>query len=116
MLPMGTIVTVCMFAGLLFASRLPLLNAVERLPIWVRHSVGILVFAAGAWNVFWHAIRHLTEFWGIAALVSGALMMVVGLYIVKPDRLPRGLRSVMPVIKILLLLVACFYAWTIYQL
>lgn len=31
---------------------------------------------AGVWNALWHGLRHLDQFWGLAALVSGLLMMV----------------------------------------
>lgn len=116
MLPMGTIVTVVMFTGLLFATRLPGLNLIQRLPLLLRQIVGGIVTLAGAWNVFWHAIRHLTEFWGIAALVSGVLMIITGIYIIRSEWLPAGLRRLMPVVLFLLLLCACFYAWTIYNL
>lgn len=116
MLPMGTIVTVAMFVGLLFAIQLPGLNLVQRLPLLLRQIVGGVVAALGAWNVFWHAIRHLTDFWGIAALVSGLLMMLTGVYIIKADWLPGGLRRLMPAVLILLLLCACFYGWTIINL
>lgn len=116
MLPMGTIVTVCMFIGLLFATRLPVFNLIQKLPLRIRQVVGGVVALAGAWNVFWHALRHLTDFWGIAALVSGTLMLITGLYIVKSDWFPEKLRATMPVVLLLLLACACYYAWTIYQL
>ena len=38
-------------------------------------SIAIGVLLAGSWNALWHGLRHLDAFWGIAALVSGILMM-----------------------------------------
>jgi len=116
MLPMGTIVTVCMLVGLLFATRLPGFNLLQRLPLVFRQCVGAIVFLAGAWNVFWYALQHLTEYWGVAALVSGILMMVTGAYIAKAEWLPVWLRKSMPVILALLLVAALHYGWTIYNL
>lgn len=115
-LPMGTIVTAIMFIGLLFATRLPGLNILQRLPLLLRQIVGSIVIIAGMWNVFWHAVRHLTEFWGIAALISGLLMILVGIYIVRVEWLPNALNRLMPVALFLLLACACFYAWTIVNL
>lgn len=116
MLPMGTIVTVCMFLALLFATRLPGLRVLQKSPNWLRNFVGALVTLAGAWNTFWYALRHLTEFWGIAALISGLLLMITGVYIMKPSSLPERLRTAMPLVLLLLLVIASYYAWTIYQL
>ena len=116
MLPMGTIVTVCMLMGLLFATRLPFLRTIQRLPLWLKRAVSVVVFAAGFWNVFWYALRHLTEFWGQAALVSGCLMLVTSAYIFDAARLPPQLNKIRPVV--LLLLLACFllYGLTIYRM
>lgn len=52
----------------------PLLLALDR---WVP-SVLIL---AGLWNMFWYGIRHLSSFWGNAAVVSGALMLLAALLV-----------------------------------
>jgi len=100
-LPMGTIMVVCMLIALLFSTRLPVINMLQKSP---------------AWNVFWYALRHLTEFWGIAALVSGLLMLVAAAYIAINSGLPEWLQKVRPVI--LLLLTACMllYAITIFRL
>jgi len=116
MIPMGTVVTACMFIGLIFASRLPGLNMLQRLPLWARSIPALLVFAAGAWNVFWYAIQHLTEYWGIAALISGLLMMLTAVFIVDESRLPNALRKARPIILLLLLGCALHYAITIYRL
>ncbi len=54
-------------------------------------------FVFGAWNAF-YGVRHLSEFWGLAALVSGLLMLVSALVLLleriqgySPAALPRAL-------------------------
>lgn len=116
MLPMGTIMTGCMVTGLLFATRLPLLRTVQKLPARFKKTVAFVVFAAGCWNVFWYALRHITEFWGVAALVSGCLMLLTSVYIFNVDRLPLFLQKIRPVVLLLLLCCAVLYAVTIYRL
>lgn len=116
MLPMGTVVTVCMVLGLLFATRLPGISVVQQLPFLVRRFVGVVVFSAGAWNVLWYAARHLTERWGVAALVSGLLMMLTACFIIIPDRLPDQLLKARPLILVLLAICALDYGITIYNL
>jgi MFS family permease len=114
MLPMGTIVTVCMLIALIFASDLPVLNLTNKLPLILRRVVAFIVLAAGCWNLFWHALRHLTEFWGLMALVSGALMIVASTYIATVA--PPWLQRVRPVVLVALLLCMLKYAHTIYNL
>jgi len=44
--------------------------------------IGVLgagLFAAGLWNALWHGLRHLGDFWGLAAVVSGTLMVGVAI-------------------------------------
>ena len=38
--------------------------------------VGSILFLTGAWNTFWHGLRFLDSFWGLAALISGIFMMM----------------------------------------
>ena len=116
MLPMGTIVTVCMLLGLVFSSDLPGLNTTDKLPLIVRRLVAAILLAAGCWNVFWYGIRHLTEFWGLMALVSGLLMIVSALYIWKLQPLPAWLLRIKPAVLLALLLCMAKYAYTIYNL
>lgn len=116
MLPMGTIMTGCMAAGLLFATRLPLLGIVQKLPVWLKKTAAFVVFSAGCWNIFWYALRHITEFWGVAALVSGCLMLLTSVYIFNEERLPHLLQKIRPVVLFLLLCCAVLYGVTIYRL
>ena len=116
MLPMGTIMTSCMVLGLLFATRLPLLNQLQRLPVPIRNTVAGVVFLAGCWNVFWYALRHLTEFWGVAALVSGLLLLLTSVLIYDPRRLPAVVQRSRAAVLFMLLCCALLYGITIYRL
>ena len=113
MLPMGTIVTVCMFAGIILAADLPISR---HLPKWLSQSIATLVLLAGLWNILWYALQHLTEFWGLAALVSGALMIIISLYVLAPDKLPRLLKKSKPILLVILTGYALMYAVTIARL
>ncbi|MEM7195219.1 MAG: hypothetical protein AAF402_09730 [Pseudomonadota bacterium] len=75
MLPMGTIMTAAMFLG---AVALGPLFFLRQKTGHLFNAVAILVIAAGAWNVFWYWLRHLTEFWGVMALGSGLIMILCG--------------------------------------
>lgn len=110
---MGTIVAACMFAGVLVAARLPLLR---RLPQVIEKLTGILVLAAGLWNVFWYALRHIGEFWGFSALVSGLLLIITGLFILNVSALPGFLVRLKPVVLVLLFCYGLLYAITIARL
>ncbi len=116
MLPMGTTMTSSMVIGLLFSSRLPVLNSFNKLPVTVRKSARAIVFLAGCWNVFWYGVQHPTEFWGVAALVSGSLMLVTSFYIYGESRLPSVLRRLRPVVQVALLACVLLYGVTIYHL
>jgi len=77
---MGIVVTVFMLLGLLLVwPRRPLrLHGLLKKPSVVT-AIGTGVLVAGSWNAFWHGLRHLGEFWGVAALVSGLLMMAAAI-------------------------------------
>ncbi len=111
MLPMGTIVAVCMFIGVLAGS-----GALKWLPQVVLKILGALVLAAGLWNTFWYGVQHLTAFWGQAALGSGILLIISGLYVLRPSMLPAFLIRLKPLVLILLLGCGLLYAITIARL
>lgn len=113
MLPMGTIVTCCMIAGLLVALKLPVLDG---LPNSLKQAVGWIVLSGGLWNTFWYGVQHLTEFWGYSALVSGILMMITALFILIPEKLPALIRRSKPMILVLLAGYATLYGVTIARL
>lgn len=114
MLPMGTIVTVCMLIGVFCLLVSILLKANSSLTKWLFRFFGAIVFLGGAWNTLWHGLRNLTNFWGIAALLSGMVMMIAAVVIVRHG---RANSQWLPII-VLLLLSGFFvlYAVTIYRL
>ena len=112
MLPMGTIVTSCMIAGLIVAVP-PMAKACPR-PI--RQIIGTILLAAGLWNILWYASQHIREFWGLAAFCSGVLMVITSIYILKANWLPTFIRTAKPVILLMLLGFAMLYAITIIRL
>lgn len=52
-----------------------------------------LLVVLGAWNALWYGLRHIGEFWGWAALISGVFMVMSGVLIAaqsgKPELLIR---------------------------
>jgi len=102
-----------MILGVVFAAKLPVLS---RLPDFVFKAVGGLVLLAGLWNFLWYSLQHITEFWGIAALVSGILMIVTGLFLIKESLLPAWLIRLRPIVLVVLLGYGLMYAITIYRL
>lgn len=112
-IPMGTVVTLCMLLTVLFATRL-----LGRLaPSWLLKTIGVIASAAGLWNVLWYAVRNIGEFWGMMALGSGVLLIVLGSTMILPaTRFPGWLTKIRPVLVIALLAFALYYAQTIYNL
>lgn len=112
-IPMGTVVTLCMLLTVLFAGRL----ANRLAPSWLLRGVGVIAVAAGLWNVLWYFLRNITEFWGLMALGSGALLIALGATLVMPaTKLPGWLNKIRPVLVFALLAFALYYAQTIYHL
>lgn len=116
MLPMGSIVTVCMFVGLVYAMLQMFVKPIRQLPGLLHTLVGGIVLLAGAWNVFWYAFRNITEFWGIAALVSGVALMLTGYCIIRVQTVPTNLKKLMPIILLILLGCMLLYGITIYRI
>ena len=110
MLPMGTIVACCMFAGVIVAADLPLLR---NIPDQIRRTIAVIVFIAGVWNSLWYGLQHLSEFWGISALVSGVLMIITALYVLMDNQLGQLPQKLKPVVLLVLLGYALMYAVTI---
>ena len=116
MLPMGTIMTVCMLTGVVFGARLWERNPLNKLPRFLHISVAVIVLLAGLWNVLWYASQHLGEFWGNAALVSGLLMIVTANFIYKGQSVKPNVGWLRALV-LLMLSVCCFlYGFTIYNL
>lgn len=116
MLPMGTIVTVCMLIGLLCLTAGIVNSRWHTLPKALAWSLGGLVFVGGAWNTFWHGLRHLGDFWGIAALISGVIMMLAGTCIIQGPNAPAWLQKIRWLVLVALLGCFLLYAITIYCL
>jgi len=110
---MGTVVTVCMFSGLIVVMLLPVLR---KFPPLLLNLAGYIVLAAGLWNVFWYGIQHYAEFWGVAALISGVTMIQTSLYILQVGWLPAVLLRAKPLVLILLLGCALMYTIQIMSL
>jgi hypothetical protein len=106
MIPMGTLVTVCMFTGLVMA--MP--QILKKTTPLVRNMLGTIVLAAGLWNVLWYGIQHFAEFWGLAALTSGSMMILTAFYILREGWLPVILVRIKPLTLLLLLGCALMYA------
>ena len=115
-MPMGTIVTASMVLALIFAIPYTLKKALQPLPRWISLPVGGLVFFAGAWNVFWYAAQHISEYWGVAALISGVLLMITAGFIVNFKRMPSLINRARPIVLIVLLGAMLHYGLTIYRL
>lgn len=111
MIPMGTVVTTCMFIGLLTAS--PLFG---RAPQAVKMTAAVVVGAAGCWNIFWYALQNIPQKWGWLALISGLLLVLTALYISHPTRLPALVQRMKVQVLIGLFACAVYYAQTIYHL
>ncbi|MEE9333293.1 MAG: hypothetical protein V3U65_04300 [Granulosicoccaceae bacterium] len=116
MLPMGTIITGVMLVALVFATPYAFAKQLKPLPKWVALPVGLLVLAAGGWNVFWYASQHITEYWGIAALISGGLLMITAAYILGFKRIPTLLIQGKPIVLLALLACMLHYGNTIHNL
>ena len=116
MLPMGTIVTVCMLIALVFGGVTLLSGARTKIPLPIARFVAGLTFAAGCWNFFWYGLQHMAEFWGQMALLSGILMIATAIYIFRPHSLPAWALRIQPLVLLALLLCMLKYAYTIYTL
>ncbi len=46
-----------------------------------RSVVAVFVLLVGVWNVFWYGLRNTDTFWGQAAIVSGAFLMIAAVQI-----------------------------------
>lgn len=81
---MGIVMAVVMLLGISVRWPLPLLhNIVLSLrPISI-HVISTLLLLAGLWNSLWFGLRHIDQFWGIAAIVSGVAMVIVAVLIAK---------------------------------
>ena len=120
MIPMGSVVTVCMLAGVVGGVLTPAREPDSpQPPVFaqlVSKSIGFVVLAAGVWNIAWYWVRHPVSYWGLAALVSGLLMLWVSVYLLASQKVSPTVRRLKPVALVLLTLAFLHYAITIYRL
>ena len=89
-IPMGTVVTVCMLLCVLFANRFPVGALNTQVPQGVLRVVGFVCAAAGLWNILWFALRNITHFWGQMALGSGLLLCALSALLLLPCAHPSS--------------------------
>ncbi len=109
---MGIVVTVFMLLGLLKLSSLSFLGGNRlnnHLPLNMVISHGLLL--VGLWNTAWFGLQHLTIFWGVAALLSGLLMMLCAIIIIVEH--PCGKLSKNPLTNTLYRVIKPFKCWLI---
>ncbi|MGS2717291.1 hypothetical protein ACVBE9_03910 [Eionea flava] len=92
------------------------------------HVISALLLLAGLWNSLWFGLRHLEQFWGIAALVSGIVMVMMSVLIAgdavnKTARyysyiqlVYRYIKPIAAVVNVVLLCSFILYAVTLVQL
>jgi len=76
---MGIVVTFAMLLALLVL--LPQIK--QRIKPEYGVFAGRFLLLAGLWNALWFGLRHLPIFWGQAALVSGLVMVLAAILILK---------------------------------
>ena len=77
---MGILVAVFMLVGLLMSLPwIPPGLRVLRAKPGVVDALASGLLVAGLWNSLWYGLRHLSEFWGLAALISGCVMTGVAI-------------------------------------
>lgn len=77
---MGIVVTIFMGLGLLLLLPAGADWLERRAPgRGIEKAIVYGLLLAGLWNGLWHGLRHLDDFWGLAALLSGACMVAAAL-------------------------------------
>jgi hypothetical protein len=74
---MGIVVTVVMLLGLTILRPTPWSDEGEQvMGVRMTRATFVLLLVLGLWNVFWHGINNMDDFWGWAALGSGIVMLL----------------------------------------
>ena len=74
---MGIVVTIVMLFGLVVLRPTPWRSSQTFEPNIVFVAVAVVSLAVcGLWNFLWFGLRHLSEFWGWAAIISGLSMIL----------------------------------------
>ena len=87
---MGIVVTI--FMTLILFLSVP--GPVERTLKKFQYSIFLVAFLLGAWNAFWYGAQHIYDFWGMAAMISGVLMMLTSLSNVSLENAPASIKIV----------------------
>ena len=80
---MGIVVTIAMLLGLVILRPTPWKNThsgKQDLRFVTFTSTSLALF--GFWNVAWYGVRHLDQFWGWAAIISGLSMIFAAIIII----------------------------------
>ncbi len=112
MIPMGTVMAVCMLLGAMGIAMVPILPRVLVI------ALGSLLLAAGLWNAVWYGLQHFNAFWGQMAFWSGIAMLVSSFVCFRLNRpgFMDKVKPLLPVLALLLLGFGGYYGWTIYNL
>lgn len=74
---MGIVVTIVMLLGLTILRPTPWSDEGEQvMGLRMTRATFVLLLVLGLWNVFWHGINNMDDFWGWAALGSGIVMLL----------------------------------------
>lgn len=115
---MGIVVAVAMLLGLLMLLPLPALRPLQH-SMYAAMIVSALLMACGLWNSL-YGLTHWQAFWGIAALVSGVVMILASFLTYSgKTHLPTWLAKVVLLkAAIITALLLCFglYSVTLVQL
>ena len=116
-IPMGTVVTVCMIVCIIFSIRVPVGGLNARTPPVLLRFIGFVTGAAGLWNILWYAVRNFTDVWGQMAFGSGLLLCALSaLLILGPVKAPASLEKMRHVLALALAIFTALYTWKIYRL
>jgi hypothetical protein len=126
---MGIVVTIIMLLGLLLRWPIPFIHQrLEASAPLSANIIGGMLLLGGLWNSLWFGLQHLDVFWGLAALVSGIVMLAVALMVfaergsqfIQLNVVIKNINSVITPFSLLIniSLLACFllYAVTLIQL
>jgi len=71
---MGIVVALVMLVGLVVMVR-------KNTQAVTTKAVALLLLIGGFWNALWYGLRNLSDFWGLAGLVSGIVMVLAAVYL-----------------------------------
>ena len=120
---MGIVVCLSMLLGLLMF--MPKTWLSHKLLVKWQSIIAVQLFLFGVWNAAWYGIQHLNSFWGQAALVSGLIMILVGIILVVESgdekskfiiSFYQSIKSIRSIIVVALLVCFLLYAVTLIQL